>query len=152
MAVAPDTADFIIDLDAPILVTGGAGFVGSKLLRTLQDRGFRNVRCLVRSSSSLQSLDQSLNEGGRGPRIEFVRGNLLSRADCEAATRRRCGDLPPGRWHGDKVFCRCLPQLGRYNAESAGWRRDTRLPAAVRERQFIRRLYQPGKAAAGSSG
>lgn len=87
MAVAPDTSDFIIDLDTPILVTGGAGFVGSKLLRTLQDRGFRNVRCLVRSSSSLQSLEQSLNEEGRGPRIEFVKGNLLSREDCEAATR-----------------------------------------------------------------
>jgi len=87
MTVAPDISNSLVGIDAQILVTGGAGYVGKKLLQALQSRGFRNVRCLVRSSSSLESLDQSFNHSNHGPCIEFVKGNLLSREDCENATR-----------------------------------------------------------------
>src|SRR5262249_22719469 len=72
---------------AEILVTGGTGFIGGRLLRALQNWGFRRVRCLVRSSTGLDSLDQSFNTATHGPRIEFMKGDLFSRGDCEAATR-----------------------------------------------------------------
>lgn len=87
MAEASDSSGSLIDLDAPILVTGGAGYVGTRLLLTLRERGFRNVRCLVRSLSSLQSLDQLFNHSDAGPSVEFVKGNLLSREDCKSAAR-----------------------------------------------------------------
>jgi nucleoside-diphosphate-sugar epimerase len=87
MTIVPNTSDWHIDLDAQILVTGGTGFIGSQVLRELQNRGFRKVRCLVRSSASLESHYESFNETGHGPRIEFMKGNLLSLKDCEAATQ-----------------------------------------------------------------
>jgi len=87
MPFVPSNSDVVVDLDAQILVTGGAGYVGKKLLHALQGQGFRNVRCLVRSSVSFEALDQSFNENGRWPHIKFVKGNLLSKQDCEVATR-----------------------------------------------------------------
>ena len=84
-ALVPDTSESIIDSQQQILVTGGTGFIGRRLLRTLQDLGFKNVRCLVRSSAGFDSLDY-FNKGDNGSRIEFLRGNLLSREDCKAAT------------------------------------------------------------------
>lgn len=77
-------ADYIVDLDAPILVTGSAGFIGSRLIDSLQALGFSNLRCLVRSSASAGKLRRSAEGKGR---IEFAQGNLLSREDCAAATK-----------------------------------------------------------------
>src|SRR5438034_603808 len=65
---------FMIGLDDLILVTGSTGFIGSRLVVDLLDRGFRNLRCFARPSSD-------------GARIEVFRGNLLSRDDCIAATK-----------------------------------------------------------------
>jgi nucleoside-diphosphate-sugar epimerase len=76
--------DLLIGTDDPILVTGATGFIGSRLVKTLLDRGFRNVRCFSRPTSDRAQLDAAC---GPGARVEVIKGNLLSRADCTAATR-----------------------------------------------------------------
>jgi nucleoside-diphosphate-sugar epimerase len=83
----PAPADSIIAPDDRVLVTGAAGFIGSRVVESLLDRGFRNVACFARPSSDLARLEASIK--GRPPetRIEVVPGNLLSRADCEAASK-----------------------------------------------------------------
>jgi nucleoside-diphosphate-sugar epimerase len=75
----------LVPLDALLLVTGATGFIGSRLVQGLLDRGFRNVRCFVRPSSDAARLASA----GRahGARVEVFTGNLLSREDCAAATK-----------------------------------------------------------------
>ena len=82
----PATSDsFIIAPDDRILITGAAGFIGSRVVEDLLDRGFRNLVCFVRPSSDLAKLDASLKCLPPGARIEIFNGDLLSRADCESA-------------------------------------------------------------------
>ena len=53
----------IIGWDEPILVTGASGFIGTRVVRTLLEYGFRDVGCFVRSArgaGSLESLDPAL--------------------------------------------------------------------------------------------
>jgi nucleoside-diphosphate-sugar epimerase len=71
---------------APILITGAAGFIGSRLVATLLEKGYVNLRCFVRRSSETQSL-HALAERYRDARLDLIRGNLLSRDDCAAACR-----------------------------------------------------------------
>src|SRR5438067_9903744 len=80
---APDS--FIIAADDRILVTGATGFIGSRVVKSLVDRGFRNVVCFARPASDLARLEASIKGLSPGTRIDVLRGNLLSRADCEAA-------------------------------------------------------------------
>lgn len=72
--------EFIVGANDPILVTGAAGFIGTQLVGVLQRLGFRKVRCLVRPSCDASRFANM-------PGVEFVHGNLLSREDCEKATR-----------------------------------------------------------------
>jgi len=76
----------IIGADDPILVTGAAGFIGSRVMERLLDRGFRNVRAFVRPSSDLTRFE-AIARRYDGARIELIKGNLQSRADCAAATK-----------------------------------------------------------------
>jgi nucleoside-diphosphate-sugar epimerase len=78
---------FIIEPDDRILVTGAPGFIGSRVVESLVDRGFRNVVCFARPSSDLARLEASIKSRPPGTRIEVLRGNLISRADCEAASK-----------------------------------------------------------------
>ena len=78
---------FIIGPDDRILVTGATGFIGSRVVESLVDRGFRNVVCFARPSSDLSKLEAGVKNQPSGTRIEVLRGNLLSRADCEAASK-----------------------------------------------------------------
>lgn len=77
---------FIIGPDDPILVTGATGFIGPRLVESLLDRGFRNLLCFARPSSEVARLE-AIASSRRWARIEVVKGNLLSREDCVAATK-----------------------------------------------------------------
>lgn len=77
---------FIIDRDDPILITGATGFIGPSVVANLLDRGFRNLRCLVRPSSNVARL-QTVVAGHPGAHVELIPGNLLSRDDCRLATK-----------------------------------------------------------------
>ncbi len=79
--------DAIINTNDPILVTGAAGFIGARVVRTLADAGFRHIRCLVRPSSDTARLRNSLNGHSSIVAEEMVSGNLLSREDCLKAAK-----------------------------------------------------------------
>lgn len=74
----------IIGPDDRILVTGAAGFIGSRVVENLLNRGFRNIVCFARPSGKMDRI-----YSGSGPRsVEIAQGNLLSRHDCETACRK----------------------------------------------------------------
>jgi nucleoside-diphosphate-sugar epimerase len=76
----------LIRRDDVILVTGSNGFIGCKVVDTLLEWGFRNLKCFVRSSGQSERLREILT---RHPlaRVEIIQGNLLSSQDCERAAR-----------------------------------------------------------------
>lgn len=78
---------FIVGQDDMILVTGATGFIGSRLVESLLGMGFRNLRCLVRPSSTVATLQAVSSRSRESARVEVVKGNLLSREDCSAATK-----------------------------------------------------------------
>lgn len=63
----------------PVLVTGGAGFIGSHLVEALVARG-----AAVRVVDDL-STGRRENLAGLGSKIEFLEGSLVDRRVCEAA-------------------------------------------------------------------
>jgi 2-alkyl-3-oxoalkanoate reductase len=76
---------FIPVAGEPVLVTGAAGFIGSRVVASLLRHGFSNIRCLVRPSSDLLSLRSALGEEDE-MKCQIIEGNLLSREDCAKAT------------------------------------------------------------------
>ncbi|HXP87602.1 MAG TPA: NAD(P)-dependent oxidoreductase [Bryobacteraceae bacterium] len=79
-------SEYIIGPDDPILITGAAGFIGSRLVEALLDRGFRNIRCFARPYGKAGRIETLLESHRPGTRIELVKGNLLSPEDCVKAT------------------------------------------------------------------
>ena len=77
---------FIISPDDLILVTGAAGFIGSRVVENLLDRGFRNLVCFARASGNLARIEDIASCHPRA-QIKLIKGNLLSRQDCEAACK-----------------------------------------------------------------
>ena len=61
-----------------VLITGGTGFVGSHLVRTLLERG-EQVRCLVRSTSRRDNL--------KGLPVEFIVGDVRDLASLQEAAK-----------------------------------------------------------------
>jgi nucleoside-diphosphate-sugar epimerase len=80
-------SELIVSLDDLILVTGSTGFIGSRVVENLLERGFRNVRCFIRSSGDSSKLEKLASQRSDGASLEVVRGNLLSRDDCTLATK-----------------------------------------------------------------
>jgi nucleoside-diphosphate-sugar epimerase len=78
--------DYIVGRDDLILVTGATGFIGSRLVQALVNRGFRSLRCFARPSGDAASL-VGLSRAHREVRIEVFTGNLLSSDDCAAAAK-----------------------------------------------------------------
>jgi len=78
---------FLISRDDPILVTGAAGFIGSWVVEGLLNRGFRNIVCFARPSGKLARIEDLSNRRPQGAQIKVIKGNLLSRQDCEAACK-----------------------------------------------------------------
>src|SRR6266581_643956 len=79
--------DFIIEPDDRILITGATGFIGSRLVESVLDRGYRNLLCFARPSSELARLEAVASRRGVEARVEVVKGNLLSPEDCATATK-----------------------------------------------------------------
>jgi nucleoside-diphosphate-sugar epimerase len=76
----------IVSPDDAVLVTGATGFIGTRVVATLLDYGFRRVCCFARPSSDVAGIE-TIGRAAPAARIEVVRGNLLSPADCVEATR-----------------------------------------------------------------
>jgi nucleoside-diphosphate-sugar epimerase len=72
----------IADFDDPILVTGAAGFVGSRVVGSLLGSGYRNIHCLVRSTGNVARLKEVIQNSGGNGHANITVGNLLSRKDC----------------------------------------------------------------------
>jgi nucleoside-diphosphate-sugar epimerase len=70
-----------------VLVTGAAGFVGTRVVALLQEYGVLSVRCFVRPSSRRQDLDRLIAVAPPGQRIDVLTGDLLSRDDCRRAVK-----------------------------------------------------------------
>lgn len=78
-------ADYIASSTDRILVTGSNGFIGVKVVETLLEYGFTNLRCFVRPSSRLDSLREVVNRLPAGEVVQLISGDLLSRNDCRQA-------------------------------------------------------------------
>lgn len=68
--------------ESPVLVTGGAGYIGSHLVRKLLDAG-HNVRVL----DSLLYGDQGLREVRDHPKLELIEGDVCNVRDVTTAIR-----------------------------------------------------------------
>ena len=63
-----------------VLVTGGAGYIGSVLIRILLDKG-----CHVRALDSLKFGGEALYDVSQHPRFEFIKGDMRNEADVDKA-------------------------------------------------------------------
>jgi len=106
---SPDTDDatsphaFVADRDDLVLITGANGFVGPRVVQSLLNLGFRNIRCFVKPTSELTKLG-ALLEDKKDARIEVVRGNLLSLNECIAATKDAAIIFHLAAGRGEKSF------------------------------------------------
>ena len=87
--------------DDLILITGGSGFIGRRVVENLQGRGFRRIRCLTRSRIDSSRNGNSAN--GRGE-LEMMHGNLLSRKDCARAVQGAAVVYHLAAARGEKSF------------------------------------------------
>jgi nucleoside-diphosphate-sugar epimerase len=95
---------FAVGPDDRILITGAAGFIGSHVVQSLVNLGFRNLLCFTRPSSELAGIEAIVERRTPGVRIQVIRGNLLSRVDCEAACKDAVVIIHLAAGTGEKSF------------------------------------------------
>src|ERR1041384_7598995 len=78
---------FIAAPDELILVTGANGFIGSRVVEGLLERGHRKIRCFVRPPGASKRLAALAEKWREKAFLEVYTGNLLSRSDCASATK-----------------------------------------------------------------
>lgn len=78
--------NWIIDKSDHILITGAAGFVGTRVVQSLLSYGFKNLRCFIRPTSRAATLEAIITEAEAG-NVEILQGNLLSSDDCRKAVK-----------------------------------------------------------------
>jgi nucleoside-diphosphate-sugar epimerase len=103
-----DTYGCIVGKQDWILVTGAAGFLGSKVVEQLLNLGFCNLRCLVRSSQPSVRFQRFSRIIRDSPTLEVLQGNLLSREDCFEATRNVAVILHLAAGRGEKSYADAL--------------------------------------------
>jgi nucleoside-diphosphate-sugar epimerase len=79
--------EYIATSEHRLLVTGSNGFIGTKVVETLLEYGFVNLRCFVRPSSKLENLKKILAGHPAGKSVEIVSGDLISPDDCRKAAQ-----------------------------------------------------------------
>src|ERR1043166_8642791 len=99
-----NAGESIIGPDDPILVTGAAGFIGLRVIETLLDYGFRNIRCFLRPSGNIAKLEALIQRRNASALIHLVRGNLLSRKDCQEAVSNASVVYHLAAGRGEKLF------------------------------------------------
>ncbi len=72
-----------LDNSSPILVTGGAGFIGSSLVECLLENGFK-VRCFDNFSTGFR---RNIEPFFQSPDFELLEGDLRNIDDCRAAVK-----------------------------------------------------------------
>lgn len=100
---AKASESFIVNRDDLILITGANGFIGPRVIQSLLNLGFRNLRCFVRPTSDVAGLN-ALAQQAKDARIELVRGNLLSPNECLAATKDAAIVFHLAAGRGEKSF------------------------------------------------
>ncbi len=102
--VAGADGSFIASPEDRILITGAAGFIGTRVVECLLDRGFRNLVCLTRPSSDVTGLESIASRKVPGTQIKLLKGNLLTRGDCETACRNVAVIFHLAAGTGEKSF------------------------------------------------
>src|SRR5262252_245853 len=74
----------IVTKSDSVLITGSNGFIGCKVVETLLEDGFYNLKCFARPSGKLQRLNEALLRYPKA-QVEIIKGNLLSPEDCARA-------------------------------------------------------------------
>ena len=95
--------DLIAKSGELISITGSSGFIGSRVVESLLDYGFTNLRCVVRPSSDMTALNKIIGYHGCG-KVEIVKGNLLSPEDCRKVTRDATVIYHLAAGRGEKSF------------------------------------------------
>jgi nucleoside-diphosphate-sugar epimerase len=97
-----EDSNIIIRRDERILITGSAGFIGTRLVRSLLSQGFANLCCFVRPSSGLKGLKAVFAD--HGAEAEIMEGNLLNPADCEKSVEGVSVVFHLAAGRGDKSY------------------------------------------------